>query len=77
MAPVAALFCCAVSAIRAVWSATSFSCVSDMLFGACASIELGAADPHACYTREARQAQASSLAKTEIEDCILPRAPIK
>jgi len=39
-APVAALFCCAVSAIRAVWSATSFFCVSDMLFGACASIEL-------------------------------------
>src|SRR5437879_13359852 len=77
MAPVVALFCFAVTAIRAVWSATSFSCVSDMLFGACASIELGAADPHACYTREARRAQASSPAKTEIEDCILPRAPIK
>src|SRR5207302_4504295 len=77
MAPVAALFCCAVWAIRAVWSATSFSCVSDMLFGGCASIELGAADPHACYTREARPAQASPRAKTEIEDCILPRASIK
>src|SRR5712664_1574709 len=77
MAPAATLFWSAVSAIRAVWSATSFSCVSDTLFGACASIELGAADPHACYTREARRPQASSLAKTEIEDCILPRAPIK
>src|SRR5436189_612274 len=75
--PVAALFCCAISAIRAVWSATFFSCVSDTLFGACVSIELGAADPRACYTKEACRAQASSLANAEIEDCILPRAPVK
>ena len=73
--PRPALFYFAVSVIRAVLNAWSFSCVSGTPFGVYVSFELGAADPRLAI--RAKDAARKQRNRNEIQDCILSAPPIK
>jgi len=71
------LFCCAVSAIRAVGAQRLFLAFQ-IRFSALALRSNSVLLTHnACYNEGSTPTASSSLAKNRIEDCILPRAPIK